>query len=579
MSGNSHPVACGEGPRLSDPRAGEYRAAWFGPAVVFLALFLYVGLFPAERKGETIARIDKAEAVRKAEEERAPFKTLAWHKARAARRVSFDSPLAGMLNACMKTPGRWEDNPLQAFHVSRESADAANEKARPAAEKAKAALEAAHAAAERAEKAAGDAGFHNADLNREAEAKIADWLKARRINSDAQAATKAGPVNLFLTLSVFPAVLALVFGAGIARAGGNALRFPAGFACLFLLVILAHVLGRQSDMSRWGPGVELWAALLGMLIANTVGTPNFIKPALRVDAYVTTGIVLLGCGVPFGTIPAVAVPGLFTVCAVAPAAFACTFILGRKILKMPSAEILNAAVRADISACGSFAAIADACRLRREDPRLPAGISPLFAAVLMILMPAGIKALGMPEVPGGVWIGGAVDVTGAAAAAGVLLGGKAAQVAVIVKMIRDALIAAAALCVAACRRAGADDGGRRRISGMGILRCFPGFAPGFLFASAACSCVSASLGPDLGGALVDNGAVGTVISPLRDWCFALSFAAVGLGSDFRALRRRIGGEGKPVILYVCGRSFNLLFIPAAAYLMFQVVFPETTAKV
>ena len=37
--------------------------------------------------------------------------------------------------------------------------------------------------------------------------------------------------------------------------------------------------------------------------------------------------------------------------------------------------------------------------------------------------------------------------------------------------------------------------------------------------------------------------------------------------------------GKPLILYVCGQSFNLALTLAMAYVMFYLVFPEITAKI
>jgi len=67
-------------------------------------------------------------------------------------------------------------------------------------------------------------------------------------------------------------------------------------------------------------------------------------------------------------------------------------------------------------------------------------------------------------------------------------------------------------------------------------------------------------------------------SLFRDWFFALSFAAIGLSTNFRELAKYFKG-GKPLILYVCGQSFNLILTLAMAYVMFYLVFPEITAKI
>lgn len=59
---------------------------------------------------------------------------------------------------------------------------------------------------------------------------------------------------------------------------------------------------------------------------------------------------------------------------------------------------------------------------------------------MMVAIPAICKAVGMPEVLAGAWIGGTVDSTGAVAAAGAFLGPKALQVAATIKMIQNVLI-------------------------------------------------------------------------------------------------------------------------------------------
>ena len=48
--------------------------------------------------------------------------------------------------------------------------------------------------------------------------------------------------------------------------------------------------------------------------------------------------------------------------------------------------------------------------------------------------------------------------------------------------------------------------------------------------------------------------------------------------NFRELAQYFKG-GKPLILYVCGQSFNLLLTLIMAYIMFYKVFPEITAKI
>jgi len=64
----------------------------------------------------------------------------------------------------------------------------------------------------------------------------------------------------------------------------------------------------------------------------------------------------------------------------------------------------------------------------------------------------------------------------------------------------------------------------------------------------------------------------------RGWFFSLSFVSIGLATNFRELKHHFKG-GKPLTLYVCGQSLNLILTLVMAYIMFYVVFPELTATI
>jgi uncharacterized membrane protein YadS len=111
-----------------------------------------------------------------------------------------------------------------------------------------------------------------------------------------------------------------------------------------------------------------------------------------------------------------------------------------------------------------------------------------------------------------------------------------------------------------------------------IWNRFPKFVIGFLVASILASLISGSLGSDLSNAMVNEGLVRGLTSPLRTWCFVLAFTSIGLGTNFRELAHYFKG-GKPLILYVCGQSFNLILTLLMAYVMFYLVFPDITARI
>ncbi|NIR43415.1 MAG: putative sulfate exporter family transporter, partial [Gemmatimonadetes bacterium] len=73
-----------------------------------------------------------------------------------------------------------------------------------------------------------------------------------------------------------------------------------------------------------------------------------------------------------------------------------------------------------------------AARARKEELTLAVGMSLIFTVLMMVVMPLGVRAVGMDPVVGAAWIGGTVDATGAVVAAGALLGNQAEQIAAVV---------------------------------------------------------------------------------------------------------------------------------------------------
>ncbi|MDD2967304.1 MAG: putative sulfate exporter family transporter [Desulfovibrionaceae bacterium] len=558
----------------------DYWAIWLGLAFSLLALYLYVFSYPADKLAQNNDVIAKAEATMQAEAARAPFKTIEWYQAQSTKKVKpAASDFAKSLNTYMGRPGSWSSSPMDGLIVDKAKAEAKAEKAKPAAEKAKAAAAEALATATLAQEAAAAAQFGDTALNSAADKKIQDWRAAERKASKAADKTKVKSYNLLTTLPVLFVGLALAFGIGIAVMGQAFMPFVIGFAGVFVFTVLAMVLGSWSVTKYYGVSTEAWAILLGMLLANTIGTPKWIKPALQVEFYIKTGLVLLGCEILLDKIIAIGIPGLFVAWVVTPIVLIGTYIFGQKIVKMPS-KTLNITISADMSVCGTSAAIAAAaaCRAKKEELALSVGISLLFTAIMMIVMPIVIKALGLPDVLGGAWIGGTIDSTGAVAAAGAFLGERAMYVAATIKMIQNVLIGVSAFCIAVYWVTKVDRVEGAEVHFTEVWHRFPKFVLGFLAASVIFSYYSGLLGPDVSNGLITAGAIKSATSPLRAWCFTLSFAAIGLATNFRELASYFKG-GKPVILYVCGQSFNLALTLAMAYVMFYLVFPEITARI
>ncbi len=556
----------------------DYLAIWLGFLIIAVSLGAYFLFGP---KAEFTDKIAAANQIQQIEAERAPFKTIAWHQAADDKKKlkGSSSAFGKFASHWTKKPGSWKDNPMDALIRSEAQAKAMNDKAMPAYEEAKAKLAASLTAAQSAEAAAAAAGFTDTALNDQAKEKIADWRAADKKAGSAKAKASQKPYNYIPGLIGLCLFFIVIFGAGVSLMGKSFSQFARGFFIVFLVTVLAYLLGGQALSKQYGLGAEAWGILLGMLIANTLGTPKWVLPACQVEFFIKTGLVLLGAEVLFGKIMAIGMPGIFVAWVVTPTVLVLTYIFGQTVLKMPS-KTLNVVISADMSVCGTSAAIATAaaCRAKKEELTLAIGLSLVFTAIMMIALPAFIKAVGMPEILGGAWIGGTIDSTGAVAAAGAFLGDKAMYVAATIKMIQNVMIGVTAFCVALYWCLKVERDASRRVGAGEIWHRFPKFVLGFLAASILFSVLDSSLGKDMSAALLDQGAVRGGTRLLRGWFFALSFAAIGLSTNFRELAQYFKG-GKPLILYVCGQSLNLVLTLTMAYIMFYLVFPEITAKI
>jgi len=555
----------------------DYWAIWLGFFILLIGIIIYFNNPPADMR----AKIDEANTTLAAESARAPFKTVEWYKAVDAKKKlkATSSPIGKTIKNFTSKPRGWKSNPIGAFVQGEEAAAAKNAKGKEKYEAAKAAADEALAGAMTAEEAAAAAGFADEALNAEAVSKNDAWRAAAKKVSSAKKKVSAQPFNQIPKLIGLAILLALFFGVGMAVMGNSFGKFVAGFFFVFFIAVLAYVAAGNATMKHYGIGYAAWAILFGLIISNTIGTPKWAMPAVQVEYYIKTGLVLLGAEILFGKILSIGIPGIFVAWVVTPIVLVTTFFFGQKIVKMPS-KTLNITVSADMSVCGVSAAIATAaaCRAKKEELTLAVGLSLVFTSIMMIVMPAFIKAVGMPEILGGAWMGGTIDATGAVAAAGAFLGDRALYVAATVKMIQNVLIGVIAFFVALIWVTRVDRVEGQKVPVTEIWHRFPKFVLGFIVASIIFSLLYEVLGKDAGYALIDQGAIRGMSKIFRGWFFCLAFVSIGLATNFRELGEHFRG-GKPLILYVCGQSFNLLLTLLMAYIMFYKVFPEITAKI
>lgn len=385
-------------------------------------------------------------------------------------------------------------------------------------------------------------------------------------------ASKPGPFQWQGLVGAF--LLTLLVGlAGAALQGHTARqlgRFVPAFVVLFLLTVLSFVLAAQEVLEAANLEFALWALLVGLLVANTVGTPRWLVPAVRSEMYIKIGLVLLGAEVLFSRLLELGLAGVFTSWLVTPVVLIGTYIFGQRVLKMESRS-LNLVISADMSVCGVSAAIATAaaCKAKKEELSLAVGLSLIFTVGMMVVMPMIIEAVHMDPLVAGAWLGGTIDSTGAVAAAAnsEALGAIGLQTAITVKMIQNILIGVTAIAVAVYWTRWVEpsqEGSNIKVGFGEVWKRFPKFVLGFLAASIIASTLFAS---SYYGQLWLGAAVDGVTKQLRVWLFCLAFVCIGLETNFRELMPYLR-SGKPLTLYVCGQALNLILSLLMATLMF-----------
>ncbi len=372
------------------------------------------------------------------------------------------------------------------------------------------------------------------------------------------------PPDILLPLALLLVGLGAASSIAVASMKQSPSRFIAAFPAVFALSVLSYLVSSQETLHAYGLGYAFWALLVGLLISNTVGLPDWLRPAVRTELYIKIGLVLLGGEVLFNKILALGGPGLLVAWVVTPVVVTFMYFFGTRTLKMANKK-LAIIVAAATSVCGVSAAIptAGACKAKKDDLTLAVGMTLIFTVLMMVFMPLAIKAVGMDTLVGGAWMGGTIDSTGAVVAAGSMLGKEAMNVAAVVKMIQNVLIGLLAFVVALLwvTRVDRDPSGPRP-NAMEIWYRFPKFVVGFVAASVLFSFV---LTPSIG----DEGVADLlgVSKGLRGYFFCLAFVSIGLESSFRELGKQMAG-GKPLVLYIVGQSFNLVLTLLMAYLAF-----------
>lgn len=326
--------------------------------------------------------------------------------------------------------------------------------------------------------------------------------------------------------------------------------------------ITNQVNGLKLPLGIPGKALEypLWAVLVG-LVGNAVlkraGAHSFIRPGLRTELFLKTGLVLLGAGISFATIANAAqgaiLQGAIMITAVF---FFCWWLAGKFGLD----DKLRAVMSTAIAVCGVSAAIAAAGSVlaKKEHVTYVTTLVIVTALPLMVVMPLLAEVLGLPQDVAGAWFGGNIDTTAAVVGAGTIYGETAQAIASIVKSTQNALIGVVAFLLAVYFATVVERKAGERPSARLIWDRFPKFVLGFIVAS-----LLYSFG------MIDGGK-GTAIEAMKNRAFTLAFVCMGLELSVSELRRM---GWAPVAVFLLTTVFNTLLALAAAWLIFGRLFP------
>jgi uncharacterized integral membrane protein (TIGR00698 family) len=292
--------------------------------------------------------------------------------------------------------------------------------------------------------------------------------------------------------------------------------------------LLEKNVGAYAKAHHWTfPNIEyvLWAIVLGLLISNTVGVPAIFRAGVATyEFWLKVGIVLLGARFLLGDVLKLGGASLALVAVEILGAIAFMTFLGRAFGLRPKLTTLLAVGSA---VCGVSAIIATQGAIEADEEDSSFAIAAILAlgALSLFTFPLIGHLLHLSDHAYGLWAGLAVDNTAEASAAGALYSDAAGKLAVLVKTTRNAMIGFVVLGYAIYW---ASQGQAKNVTNKAafLWQKFPKFVLGFLLVS-----ILATYG------FFNKEQIGA-IGNLSRWAFLLTFAGVGLRTNFREMRKQ-----------------------------------------
>ncbi|MBC7301331.1 MAG: putative sulfate exporter family transporter [Nocardia sp.] len=271
------------------------------------------------------------------------------------------------------------------------------------------------------------------------------------------------------------------------------------------------------------PVVALGAgAVAGMALRRNPVASTVFDPGLDIARQRLLGvaIVLLGLGLPLGSVMAVGRETAVVLLATLLIGGVAAFIVGRMLAVDRESATL---IAVGTTICGASAIAAATAVLRPDKQRVAYALGTIFifnVTAVLVYPPLG-RALGLSQEAFGLWAGTAINDTSSVLAAGVIFGAGAAQFAVIVKMVRSLAIIPLCIGLHLGRRHITED---RDTPEASLRRAVPLFVILFVAASV------------LAGLDIIPSAMTAPLAATSSWLIAVVLAAIGTSLSLARLR-------------------------------------------
>ncbi len=345
------------------------------------------------------------------------------------------------------------------------------------------------------------------------------------------------------------------------------------FLVIFVLTMMAQLLASIPFCKEYGLESVLFAVLLGLIVSNVFGVPEWMKPAIQSEFYIKIGIICLGATIIFGEIIKSGAYGLAQALLVVLVVWYFAFWASRKLFKVD--DEMSTMIASSVSICGVSAAIATCGTIRGNQKKLSYVISLVMvvAIPMLYIMPLLCDWI-LPHIfpnnelaaqqVAGAWLGGTIDTTAAVAASGALLGEVAGETAVIVKASQNVLLGLAAFAISLFWSV-RDTGNVMETKGSVIWHRFPKFVLGMVVASAVFS-IWFKGGVEIDGAMVKYKAIAKNFQGIF---FSIAFVCIGLETRFKEIFTK---ENRASLkAFLTAQTFNIIFTFIVAVTIFGFI--------